>query len=80
MGQERHLAGEVVSVNVGRSQPLDWRGQKVRTAIQKAPVRGRVMAQYLNLDGDYSGSIPRTVPYLTGPRCSEQVGRKLPSR
>ena len=52
MGQGRHLAGEVVSVNVGRPQLLDWRGQKVRTAIQKVPVHGRVMARHLDLDGD----------------------------
>ncbi len=52
MGQGRHLAGEVVSVNVGRPQLLEWRGQKVRTSIQKVPVHGRVMARHLDLDGD----------------------------
>ena len=52
MGQERHIAGEVVSVNVGRPQLLDWHGQKVRTAIQKTPVHGRVMARHLDLAGD----------------------------
>jgi len=52
MEQERKLAGKVMSVNVGQPRLVEWRGQKVRTAIWKLPVQGRVMARHLNLDGD----------------------------
>jgi len=52
MEQLRQLAGKVISVNVGQPRLVEWRGQKVRTAIWKSPVEGRVMARRLNLDGD----------------------------
>lgn len=42
----------VVSVNVGLPREVDWRGRKIRTAIFKQPVTGRVLAQRLNLAGD----------------------------
>jgi ferredoxin-NADP reductase/MOSC domain-containing protein YiiM/ferredoxin len=44
--------GRVVSVNVGLPREVDWRGKKIRTAIFKQPVTGRVRAQRLNLAGD----------------------------
>lgn len=52
MSVARDLYGRVISVNVGLPRRVDWRGEKVRTAIWKSPVRGRVMARRLNLEGD----------------------------
>ncbi len=52
MEQKRQLSGHVVSVNVGKPQLIEWRGQKVRTAIQKSHAAGRVMARQLDLEGD----------------------------
>lgn len=42
----------LLSVNVGLPQEIDWRGQKVRTAIWKHPVEGRRLVRRLNVDGD----------------------------
>src|SRR5262245_58555955 len=42
----------VVSVNVGLPKDVEWRGTRVRTAIWKQPVQGRVLAGRLNLFGD----------------------------
>jgi MOSC domain-containing protein YiiM len=43
----------LVSVNVGRPQPLGVRrGRTVRSAIVKAPVEGRVRVAGVNVDGD----------------------------
>jgi MOSC domain-containing protein YiiM len=44
--------GTVVSVNVGRPRPVDHNGEAATTAIWKAPVSGRVVAQGVNLEGD----------------------------
>ena len=44
--------GAVVSVNVGRSRRVAWRGQTVTSAIWKSPVRGRVAVGGVNLAGD----------------------------
>jgi hypothetical protein len=44
--------GRLISVNVGRPQDVEWNGTTVHTAIWKAPVQGRVLAQRLNLEGD----------------------------
>ena len=52
MDERQRLTGEVVSVNVGRPRLIEWRGQQVRTAIEKSPVHGRVVARRLDLDGD----------------------------
>ena len=42
----------ILSVNVGRPREVEWRGEKVRTSIWKAPVTGRVAAHRTNLAGD----------------------------
>jgi MOSC domain-containing protein YiiM len=42
----------IVSVNVGRSRTVQWRGRPVRTAIAKEPVDGPVLAEGVNLAGD----------------------------
>jgi ferredoxin-NADP reductase/MOSC domain-containing protein YiiM len=42
----------LVSVNVGLPREIDWRGQKVRTAIWKHPVEGRRLVRRRNVDGD----------------------------
>ena len=42
----------LVSVNVGLPREIEWQGKLVRTAIWKHPVKHRVFARRLNLDGD----------------------------
>lgn len=44
--------GAVVSVNVGRTRPVERDGKPATTAIWKSPVAGRVRAEGVNLDGD----------------------------
>jgi len=46
------VSASLVSVNVGLPREVEWRGQKVRTGIWKAPVSGPVRVGTLNLDGD----------------------------
>jgi ferredoxin-NADP reductase/MOSC domain-containing protein YiiM/ferredoxin len=43
---------KVVSVNVGLPKEVDWNGRRIRTAIWKQPVAGRIRARATNLDGD----------------------------
>ncbi len=43
---------QLVSVNVGRPQEVDWHGRVVRTSIWKSPVSGTVRVTSLNLEGD----------------------------
>ncbi len=43
---------KVVSVNVGRPQEHEWRGQRVRTAIFKTAVEGPVAVRKLSFEGD----------------------------
>src|SRR4051812_12728170 len=43
---------KVVSVNVGMSREIIFRGRTVKTSIFKTPVKGRVMVRRLNIDGD----------------------------
>jgi MOSC domain-containing protein YiiM len=43
---------KVVSVNVGKPQEHEWRGQRVSTAIFKSAVEGPVAVRKLNLEGD----------------------------
>ena len=43
---------KVVSVNVGRPRTVEWNGRKVRSAIWKAPVEGRVAVRGENVEGD----------------------------
>jgi len=42
----------VVSVNVGTVREVEWRGEKIATAIWKAPVSGRVALRGVNFAGD----------------------------
>jgi len=43
---------KVLSVNVGGPREVEWRGERVRTSIWKAPVTGRVAVRRTNLAGD----------------------------
>jgi MOSC domain-containing protein YiiM len=43
---------KIISVNIGLSREVDWKGRRVRTGIFKQPVKERVMLRSLNLDGD----------------------------
>jgi ferredoxin-NADP reductase/MOSC domain-containing protein YiiM/ferredoxin len=47
----------LVSVNVGLPRDVAWKGQKVHTGIWKQPVRGRIAARRLNLEGDGQGDL-----------------------
>ena len=42
----------ILSVNVGKPQPVDYRGERVMTAIWKRPVEGRIAVRGVNLAGD----------------------------
>ena len=44
--------GTVLSVNVGGIREFDYRGRPAVSAIWKSPVRGRVAARGVNLEGD----------------------------
>jgi ferredoxin-NADP reductase/MOSC domain-containing protein YiiM len=46
------IVGEVLSVNVGVPQDVEWEGTLIRTAIWKEPVHGPRMARTINIDGD----------------------------
>lgn len=43
---------QLVGIQVGRPRDLEWRGQRLRTAIVKTAVAGRVRVGRLNLAGD----------------------------
>ena len=43
---------KLISVNVGRPRSVDWGGRRVRSAIWKSPLAGRVRVTRLNLEGD----------------------------
>ena len=47
----------VLSVNVGRSRDVEWRGEVVRTGIFKAPVTGRAAVTRLNVAGDQQADL-----------------------
>lgn len=47
--------GAVVSVNVGRVEPVEWRGRTIHTAFRKRPVEGPREVGALGLDGDVQG-------------------------
>jgi len=49
--------GRLVSINVGLPRDVAWRGQKVRTAIWKQPVQGRIAVRRLNVEGDGQGDL-----------------------
>ena len=44
--------GWVVSVNVGRPHMFEYNGHRVKSAIWKSPVAGRIAARGVNLEGD----------------------------
>ena len=43
---------KVLSVNVGMSLEVEFRGKPIKTSIFKKPVKGRVTVRRLNLEGD----------------------------
>jgi MOSC domain-containing protein YiiM len=47
----------LLSVNVGRSRLVVWRGRTVSTSIWKSPVPGPVRVRSLNLDGDQQSDL-----------------------
>jgi MOSC domain-containing protein YiiM len=49
------MPARLLSVNVGRPQPIERRGRVERTAIVKAPVSGRVAVRGVNVEGDDQG-------------------------
>jgi MOSC domain-containing protein YiiM len=51
MGQA-WMRAHLVSVNVGRPQPIERRGRTTFTAIAKSPVAGRVAVRGVNVKGD----------------------------
>ena len=46
------MTTSLISVNVGLSETVQWRGQPVTTGIFKSPVEGSVALRRHNLDGD----------------------------
>jgi MOSC domain-containing protein YiiM len=44
--------GHIESINVGRPRNVPWHDRVVTTAIWKEPVKGRIAAAGVNLDGD----------------------------
>jgi ferredoxin-NADP reductase/MOSC domain-containing protein YiiM len=46
---------QLLSINVGLPRDVEWRGQKVHTAIWKQPVQGRIRVRRLNVEGDGQG-------------------------
>jgi ferredoxin-NADP reductase/MOSC domain-containing protein YiiM/ferredoxin len=51
------LMASVISVNVGRTRDVDWRGKKVTTAIWKEPVAGPVEVGRLGAEGDQQADL-----------------------
>src|SRR4051812_12367994 len=51
------MTARLLSVNVGLPREITWRGQTVRTAIWKDPVKGKRMVRRLNIDGDGQGDL-----------------------
>src|SRR5215472_1084981 len=55
--REKRAMPRLLSVNVGLSRDVAWRGKTVRTAVWKTPVQGRRMVRRLNIDGDGQGDL-----------------------
>src|SRR6201995_3651361 len=51
------MAGKLVSVNVGMSKDVAWKGKTLSTGIFKPPVDGPVMVRRLNIDGGGQGGL-----------------------
>lgn len=47
----------LLSVNVGLPKELEWRGERIFSAIWKRPVEGATVARRLNVDGDGQGDL-----------------------
>jgi hypothetical protein len=52
-----HLMAQLLSINVGLPRDVEWKGQKVHTAIWKQPVQGRIRVGRLNVEGDGQGDL-----------------------
>jgi MOSC domain-containing protein YiiM len=53
--KERLLMAKLKSINVGLLRDVEWRGEKVHTAIWKQAVQGRIAVRRLNVEGDGQG-------------------------
>ncbi|MCX7569340.1 MOSC domain-containing protein [Tumebacillus sp. DT12] len=78
---------EVVSLNVGRPQMVEYRGMRIKTGIFKQPVDGPVYLAKTNLEGDgqadliHHGGENKAVmvySYDHYPYWAEQIGREMP--
>jgi ferredoxin-NADP reductase/MOSC domain-containing protein YiiM/ferredoxin len=49
--------GKLLSINVGLPRDVEWRSEKVHTAIWKQPVQGRITVRRLNVEGDGQGDL-----------------------
>src|SRR5579872_2113478 len=49
--------GQLLSINVALPRDVEWRGEKVHTAIWKQPVQGRIAVRRLNVEGDGQGDL-----------------------
>src|SRR6266516_7130426 len=48
---------QLLSVNVGLTRDIEWKGKTVHTAVWKDAVRGRRKVERLNIDGDGQGDL-----------------------
>lgn len=81
------MAGRILTLNVGRTGTLPWRGRQVRTGIFKAPVDGPVALDEEGFDGDeqadlrYHGGPDKAVCCYASehlPRLEELIDQALP--
>src|SRR3954447_267262 len=56
-GSAQHVAGTLLSVNVGMPKNVAWQGKTVFTGVFKDPVTGRRRVRKLNVDGDGHGDL-----------------------
>jgi len=49
--------GRLLSINVALPRDVEWRGEKVHTAIWKQPLQGRIAVRRLNVEGDGQGDL-----------------------
>jgi MOSC domain-containing protein YiiM len=52
-----YLMERLVSINVGLSRDVEWRGKTVHTAIWRQPVQGRRKVRRLNIEGEGQGDL-----------------------
>lgn len=53
----RRDEARLLSVNVSRPKPVQYRGKTVQTGIFKEPIAGPVMVRTLNIDGDQQADL-----------------------